>query len=130
MDDLITYLLNYAFDHGYGSEILNDAPADWPSVASPELKLVFINLNWCRPREIPFQIAHEIGHLLSGDVCQQNDLYHLQLQVENRADLQAIKILRQYCQDCAIEITNPLVFAQQFGIPYRLYNLVEAKWSA
>lgn len=41
MDDLITYLLNYAFDHGYGYEILNGAENNWPSLAYPDLNLIF-----------------------------------------------------------------------------------------
>ncbi|RHW49696.1 ImmA/IrrE family metallo-endopeptidase [Bombilactobacillus bombi] len=127
MDNLITYLLNYAFDHGYGYEILNDAENDWPSLAYPELNLIFINMNWHNQNELPFQIAHEIGHMIDGNACH---MYNDKIKVEDHADLHAIEILKQYSLDYDFCINNPIVFAQQFCIPYRLYNVVESKWYA
>ncbi|NVY95931.1 hypothetical protein HU830_01825 [Lactobacillus sp. DCY120] len=129
MDDLITYLLNYAFQNGYGYEILNDAHTNWPSLAYPKMNLIFINLNWHQKREIPFQIAHEIGHLIDGDACHRSRLHQAKINIENQADLHAIRILRQYCFDYDFRMENPLIFAEQFGIPSRLYDVVTNKWS-
>ncbi|WP_182437780.1 hypothetical protein [Bombilactobacillus bombi] len=53
MDDLITYLLNYILNKGFGFETLNEAKSNWPSVADPPKNLIFINMNWHNQNELP-----------------------------------------------------------------------------
>lgn len=131
MDDLITYLLNYILNKGFGFETLNEAKSNWPSVADPPKNLIFINMNWHNQNELPFQIAHEIGHMIVGDSCYMyKKNYLMKIKSEDRADMFAINILKQYCEENDFCITNPIIFAQQFCIPRRLYNVVESKWYA
>lgn len=131
MDDLITYLLNYTLVSGFGFEVLNNALTNWPSVADPKRNLIFINMNWHNQNELPFQIAHEIGHLFDCDNCYMyNENYRMRIKSEDHADKCAIKILKTYCTNNDIYINNPIIFAQQFGIPYRLYDTVQYRWYA
>lgn len=131
MNNVIAYLLNYAFQHEFDYIIMNDAPSIWPSVACPQRNLMFINLNWENKTEIPFQLAHEIGHMLEGNTCYMyNDFYRVKIQSENQADLHAIDLLRQYCLDNDISFESSIIFAQQFGIPSHLYEIVQYRWYA
>lgn len=66
MNDLIEYLLNYAFDHGIGYKLVHADPYD-PSLSLKNHNLMVINLNWHNQSELPFIIGHEIGHFILGD---------------------------------------------------------------
>ena len=66
MNELIEYLLNYAFDHGIGYKLVHADPYD-PSLSLKKHNLMVINLNWHNQSELPFIIGHEIGHFILGD---------------------------------------------------------------
>lgn len=66
MNDLIEYLLNYAFDCGIGYKLVHADPYD-PSLSLKNHNLMVINLNWHNQSELPFIIGHEIGHFILGD---------------------------------------------------------------
>lgn len=127
MDDLITYLLNFAMSHGIGFETMPDAPSDWASIAVPEYRKIMLNFNWENKREIPFQIAHEISHLLNKD---NNVLYHASYcesaKHEAGANLSAIDILIGYYQaNYGYDYITPELFMKQFGIPNKYEYQVE-----
>lgn len=70
-DRLMRYLMNYAFDHHIGIEFTYKLPPYAPSVSYNDPgKLIIMNANWLYPTQLPFQLAHEIGHVL-----HENEIY-------------------------------------------------------
>ena len=67
MDSLIEWLVNYAFDHNIGVVLTPALQPHTPSTSDGTTRLVVINMNWYRKTEIPFALAHEIGHVINGD---------------------------------------------------------------
>ena len=100
-DKLLRYLMNYAmFEHHIGVEFTNRLPAYAPSVSyNAPGKLIIMNANWIRPIEIPFLLAHEIGHVLH----EYEAYFHLnnltKVHGEACENIFAIKLLRQYCTE-------------------------------
>lgn len=72
MNDILTQVLNFAFNHGIGIELVPLKPWTAPKSDS-DSRVIILNSNWHQPRELAFQAAHEIGHLLNGD---QGVLYY------------------------------------------------------
>lgn len=79
MDSLIEWLVNYAFDHNIGVVLTPALQPHTPSTSDGTTRLVVINMNWYRKTEIPFALAHEIGH---SDSAITREVY---LHVTNRA---------------------------------------------
>ncbi|MDB8867647.1 ImmA/IrrE family metallo-endopeptidase [Pediococcus acidilactici] len=128
MDDLIAYLCNYAFDHGIGYELdAQDFEPDDSPFSSTEESRVFINMNWRKQSEIPFQFAHEISHILNGDLGSNsysaNSLYSKE---EFAANKRATKILLEYCDLHRFEWNNVINFMNSFSIPMRAKDAVKA----
>ena len=125
MDDVISYLLNYAFENDIGFIKSNRSDSSWPSVSIPERNIIFINMNWANQNEIPFIIAHEIGHMINLDSCHlYNTTNASMLKIERNADVFAIGLLVKYCKDYDIEFEDPSIFIQQFSIPSDLMPFV------
>lgn len=85
-------------------------------------------MNWRNKWEVPFSFAHELGHLINHD--EGVNYYHsvtVHTKTEYRANCTAIDILLSYCYDNDIEIDNPIVFCEQFGIPFNLEYIVSLK---
>lgn len=85
-------------------------------------------MNWRNKWEVPFSFAHELGHLINHD--EGVNYYHsptVHTKTEYRANCTAIDILLSYCYDNDIEINNPIVFCEQFGIPFNLEYIVNLK---
>ncbi|WDF83596.1 ImmA/IrrE family metallo-endopeptidase [Lacticaseibacillus pabuli] len=127
MNDTLTKILGYAYDHGIGIEVHRDLPDDWPSVAIPQRKAIMLNANWGRPDEVPFMAAHEIGHVLNGDSGRlYYDNKRVKSDTERDADRTAIKVLYNICkndEDFDAAYFNPVQFMENFKIPdcYRDY---------
>lgn len=125
MDTLITYLLNFAFDNGIGIKWVNTLGPYTPSAANNLTKTIVINGKWHNQKELPFQIAHEIGHILNND---EGVLYYStsssESKIESNANATAINILIDYCTQTEIENANIYQFMEQFGIPSNLEYLV------
>ena len=68
-DRLIKYLMNAAiFDYKIGVEFSNRLPPFAPSASYNTVgRLIIMNALWPYPTEIPFQLAHEIAHVLHED---------------------------------------------------------------
>ncbi|MQS52135.1 ImmA/IrrE family metallo-endopeptidase [Companilactobacillus mishanensis] len=126
MNNVINYLLNYAFDDSIGFISMPNADKHWLPVAVPERNLIFINMNWKNQNEIPLQIAHEIGHLQNGETCHlYNETSTATLKAEREADKYAVGLLLKYCKQEDIEFDDPSIFMQQFAIPQELEGLVK-----
>lgn len=124
MDDIISWLANYAFDHGIGVTMSTDLSPDCPSFALANPKNIVINLNWSPRAEIPFSMAHEIGHVINGD----NGHYQLtsvaHSKAEHDANLVAFQILREWAESHDVDVSEPYLFMSCFAIPCKLSNQV------
>lgn len=121
MENLINWLLNYAFDHGIGYVLTNKLPSSIPHTASAKRRMILINKHYGNPQEMPFAIAHEIGHVMDGD---SGIRYYCSTTIHDKAEYRAnqfaIKLLKQYCQDNDIDCDNQVDFYRRFGIPEKL----------
>lgn len=120
MNDLIEYLLNYAFDHGIGYKLVHADPYD-PSLSLKKHNLMVINLNWHNQSELPFIIGHEIGHFILGD---KGILYYSsfagQNSEEKSADLYSLNLLYDYAYSRGQYFVEPGQFLSAYGIPSRM----------
>ena len=66
MDSIYTQMINFALKNGIDLRGLPFKPYTKPKVDTISRVLIY-NTTWHNQREIPFQIAHEIGHILNGD---------------------------------------------------------------
>ncbi|MBF7103413.1 ImmA/IrrE family metallo-endopeptidase [Pediococcus pentosaceus] len=133
MDNLITYLCNYAFDHDIGYQL--DRISYDPEDASFYLNLtntVYINMNYKNKVEIPFQFAHELSHALNGDKGSNNFCSNVfYIREECAANRRAVGILLEYCDLNGLTFYNSTEFMDAFGIPskagYVVDNVFEEK---
>lgn len=101
------------------------APCSYPAT-----KRIALNANWENQREIPFQLAHEMGHIF----CQHNNcaaLYHscYKQVMELEADTTAVQlILPIYDQLLPTEQMNATDFIAYFGIPEYLKSMIQQEF--
>lgn len=128
-NDLLEYLLNFALNHKIGFELMDKANPDWVPVSIAERRLIIINMNWHNKWEIPFQIAHEISHLLNNDQgVQYYSSVANKVKIEGNANSCAIDIFINYYRTrISDEWINPVTFMEHFGIPLNLEYLVTDK---
>jgi len=100
-DALTKKLMNEAYDYGF-NVINNDQykSSHTPAAVNPYYKTIVLNSNWHDPQQIPFQLAHEMGHLLNND-GQSSCLYYSpsKFGIEGHANRTAIKLLLPYFLD-------------------------------
>lgn len=125
LDELIRWLLNYAFDKGINYIITDQLNEDIPSCAIPNKSTIIINSKYGKPTELPFTIAHEIGHVLNGeaDVLYFSG-FNNHSKIEMRANRRAVKLLLEYC-NCHDLSLEPAKFAETFGIPSSFEDMVK-----
>lgn len=119
MEDLIKYLLKYAFDHGISCALIRREQS-YQSVALPDKKLIVINQNSKNKFELPFIIGHEIGHIMNGDV---NGAFYCGKPInseERLADLYSLNLIYGYASNQFDNFEEPVQFIQQYGIPDRM----------
>ncbi|KJY56117.1 putative prophage repressor [Lactobacillus kullabergensis] len=119
MEDLVKYLLKYAFDHGISCALIRREQS-YQSVALPDKKLIVINQNSKNKFELPFIIGHEIGHIMNGNV---NGAFYCGKPVnseERKADLYSLNLIYKYASSQFETFDEPGIFMEQFGIPYRM----------
>ncbi|URW71705.1 ImmA/IrrE family metallo-endopeptidase [Lactobacillus kefiranofaciens subsp. kefirgranum] len=84
-----------------------------------------MNAKWIYPAQIPFLLAHEIGHVLHENAC----FYHISDLTANKGEASenifAIKLLQKYCVENEIYFDTWYKFAKCFGIPKECYYLLE-----
>ena len=121
MEDLIKYLLKYAFDHGISCALIRREQS-YQSVALPDKKLIVINQNSKKKFELPFIIGHEIGHIINGDV---NGAFYCGKPVnseERLDDLYSLNLIYGYASNQFDTFEEPVQFIQQYGIPDRMLD--------
>lgn len=98
-NELVQYLLNYAYDHGIGYKIEAVDP-DWIPVYIPWKNLIIINSNWRDPKQIALQVAHEIGHALNDDSeFEYQACFSATSKVERAATRRGLEIIIKHVYD-------------------------------
>lgn len=123
-EELLVYLMNYALHHNIGVEWTRELPPYAPPVSFDRPgKLIIMNANWNNIVDIPFQFAHEIGHVLH----ESSQYYNLNKRTTNKgedfANKFAIKLLQQYCINHEYHYSTWFSFARAFKIPSHLFYL-------
>lgn len=125
MDDILSYLSNYALDHNIGVILTRCLPSTTSSAASKSRRMVVVNMNWKNQNEIPFMFGHELGHV-EGDVVYY---YHSGTcsprSSEQAADLFSINLLYQYATSRQQSFATAYQFMTGYGIPGRCLDCVE-----
>lgn len=134
MNNIIEKLGNYAMDNGIGIEMCGLFDPHTPAACNTVTKKVVINTNWHRPKQIPFTFAHEIAHILNGDV-ENRILYFSSAasasKIELAANTTAIKLLTPYyVNERPTEYIRSSEFMNVFDIPGHLENTVERELTA
>lgn len=126
-DRLMKYLMNYAmFDCHIGIEFTDKLPPFAPSASYNTVgRLIIMNALWPYPTEIPFQLAHEIAHVLHEDQHYYNLNDGTANSGEASANIFAIKLLQRYCKENDYRFDTYYKFAQAFGIPKHVYYLLK-----
>lgn len=125
-DRLMRYLMNYAmFDHHIGIEFSDRLPPFAPPISYEKPgKLIIMNAKWWHPTEMPFLLAHEIGHILHESAAFYHISHLTTLKGEACENLFAIKLLQKYCIENEIYFDTSYKFAKCFGIPENCYYLL------
>ena len=125
-DKLMQYLMNYAmFDCHIGVEFTHKLPFYAPSVRyNKPCKLIIMNSNWPHPMQVPFQLAHEIYHVLNEEKSYFNLNDRTKYSDEAQANISAIKLLQRYCIENEFHFSNIFQFARSFAIPQECYYLL------
>lgn len=126
-DRLIKYLMNAAmYDYHIGVEFTNKLPPLAPPISyNSGGRLIIMNARWPYPTEIPFQLAHEIAHVLHEDQHYYNLNDGTANSGEASANIFAIKLLQKYCKENDYRFDTYYKFAQAFGIPKHVYYLLK-----
>ena len=126
-DRLMKYLMNAAmFDYKIGVEFSNRLPPFAPPISYNHVgRLIIMNALWPYPAEIPFQLAHEIAHVLHEDQHYYNLNDGTANSGEASANIFAIKLLQKYCKENDYRFDTYYKFAQAFGIPKHVYYLLK-----
>ncbi len=126
-DRLMKYLMNTAmFDYHIGVEFTNTLPPFAPSASYNTVgRLIIMNALWPYPTEIPFQLAHEIAHVLHEDQHYYNLNDGTANSGEASANIFAIKLLQKYCKENDYRFDTYYKFAKAFGIPKHVYYLLK-----
>lgn len=125
-NNVIKWLMNYAFDHRIGIVFSYTAESDDPSESFPEFSTAVINANYKNIDEIPFIIGHEIGHLMLNH--SKKKFYASpanRIRMERAANEFSLDLLTEYCDLHEIYFYNALTFAEAFGIPKSCYYLLD-----
>lgn len=121
-ENLINYLLNYAFENDIGYVLYQSSPR-YPSLAWKEKREIGINTNWFNQAEVPFTIGHEIGHIMIGGPNIQQICciaYGAKIAEETPADIYSLHLLYKYSCAQGDNFYDPLSFVKAYGIPSRM----------
>ena len=130
MKEVIEYLLNFAFNKGFGFILTDKLKSTTPSCANPTKNKIIVNMNWHNQNELPFQLAHEIGHMLNGDEgVLYYSSYSSHSKIERSADDTAIDLLFKYCLDTNDVTLNYIDFMNYYGIPNYLEQNVRRRYA-
>lgn len=128
MNDYLTQVLNYAFEHGIGVECSNGFCSDTPCASNPDARRIVINLNFHDQAQLPLQAAHEVGHILNQHSGFMYMFTLLKQGQEAEANRTAFHILvPMYFADTEAEDANSQAFMDAFHVPEPLVGMAEAE---
>ncbi len=127
-EDMVWDLLHLAMDHNIDVQWAGVLSKYTPPACRIDTRIVCMNSNWHRPKEIPFQLAHELAHIIYGapeDICFYTSSFTGKSSVEYKANVGAVKFLvPYYCDGVEQEVVNASNFEQNYLIPSYLDNVV------
>ena len=126
IDEIVTDLLNYAFDHGIALIMTRQLSPHAPSAVDTFSKRIIFNMNMYDRKQMPLQLAHDIKHIENGDESTQL-LYFTQskAKMEFRANVGAIDMLLPfYIDEKEPQQINIYNFMDCFSIPSHLEEAV------
>ena len=127
-EDMVWDLLHLAMDHNIDVQWAGVLSKYTPPACRIDTRIVCMNSNWHRPKEIPFQLARELAHIICGapeDICFYNSSFTGKSSVEYKANVGAVKFLvPYYCAETEKENVNVYDFEKQYLIPEYLTNVV------
>lgn len=129
MDNILTNLMNLAMDNGIAVQASGDLSPDTPCAVNTKTKTILLNTNLRNKKQLAFQFAHEIGHILNGDHSNEM-LYYTPTRnaIETRANQSAIKLLLPYyIDDKDTDRINLNEFMSLFAIPTHLEDIVKSE---
>ena len=126
MEDLIEWLRGVAAENNITISTENQWPSDWVPQSQNEMRHIWYNPNWLPTRERPLTLAHEIGHILSGDdvslscnACTVNE------KAEGDGDLIAVMLILKYCRTHNITFETKQQLVDAFKIPASMIKSVD-----
>lgn len=131
MNNIIEDLSNFALENNIGVELSYLFSPITPAGCNTSYRKIAINMNWHNKRQIPFTFAHEISHILNGDVSNKQLYFSTAVshsKIESAANRKAISILLPYyLEEMPNEMINSADFMQTFDIPDHLIGMVESE---
>lgn len=126
MDDIISFLIDFCEKNKIGIQYISYMNPNDPSVSYEWPRLIILNENWKESFEKPFILAHEIGHVMCGNAfCYYIGNNKAERYNECIANKFAINLLLNYCEQNDLFFESKYKFAETFGIPRKLYYLLE-----
>lgn len=118
-DEIYQDLANYAMKLGLGIISSNEFDPSTSSCIDYQRKMIIVNKNYRKPKQVIFQLAHEIGHYLNGDDFGRTVFFSpAMMGYEGRANRTGIKLLLPYyLEGKDIEHVNTANFMEYFDIP-------------
>ncbi|GAX04592.1 hypothetical protein IWT140_02234 [Secundilactobacillus pentosiphilus] len=128
LNDILEDLCNFALSHGIGITLNHEFSPAMKSLADTRNRKILINTGQPDQQQIPFQVAHEISHVMTNDKSTHllafNSI-HSDPQIETRANRGAVDMLLPYYTDeRQIEQLNVNEFMTCFDIPAHLEKIV------
>lgn len=127
MNELLSRMINVALDDHIGVIIQAMKTPFSAPMSDCNSRMVLINSIWHQPRELPFQLAHEIGHIENGDVgILKYSPYEGRM--EMAANLYGLGLLvPAYFEEVDQENANVDVFMDALALPSFLHDAAEQK---
>lgn len=127
-DDVLAYLSEVAIKQNI-KVIWSDALSAYtPPACYVPRRIVMMNQFWHNKQDIPFQLAHEMSHVINGDDTDMvfyNASYTGKQSVEYKANVGAVKLLIPfYCGNRNKEQANAYEFESIFNVPPYLNDAV------
>lgn len=121
MNEYLTQVFRYAWDHKIGIECSDLFSPNTPCGSNPAHRLIVINTNFHDQQQLPYQAAHEVSHVLNQDDGCLYLFTYSKTSIEGAANKRAIDILVPiFFEDIMPEDANINNFLQAFHIPSKM----------
>lgn len=126
-NEIFNHLFNYALANDIGVTVTKKLCPSTPSFVDVKNRHVIVNSNYKNKRQLPFQLAHEIAHILNNDGEFQIIYFSIaRYGIELEANKLAIKLVAPfYLAEKENDQINYVDFMQEFCIPHHLENEVK-----